>query len=105
MKDNFKLLNNVDIDLDKYQDLNIDKDKLKEKMRCQIKAKSKFKKNIAVASSACIVGLGLIGAGIINPSLANGIPVIENIFEDLNETFGLDKTHTKYAQGWRFNAV
>lgn len=99
MKDNFKLLNNVDIDLDKYQDLNIDKDKLKEKMRCQIKAKSKFKKNIAVASSACIVGLGLIGAGIINPSLANGIPVIENIFEDLNETFGLDKTHTKYAQG------
>ena len=27
MKDNFKLLNNVDMDLDKYEDLNIDKDK------------------------------------------------------------------------------
>lgn len=99
MKDNFKLLNNVDIDLDKYQDLNVDKDKLKEKMRGQIKAKSKFKKNIAVASSACIVGIGLIGAGIINPSLANGIPIIENIFEDLNETLGLDRVYTKYAQG------
>ena len=31
MKDNFKLLNNVDMDLDKYEDLNIDKDKLKKK--------------------------------------------------------------------------
>ena len=29
MKDNFKLLNNVDMDLDKYEDLNIDKLKLK----------------------------------------------------------------------------
>ena len=37
MKDNFKLLNNVDMDLDKYEDLNIDKDKLKKKMRTQIK--------------------------------------------------------------------
>lgn len=99
MKDNFKLLNNVDIDLDKYQDLNVDKDKLKEKMRGQIKSKSKFKKNIAVASSACIVGIGLIGAGIINPSLANGIPIIENIFEDLNETLSIDRVYTKYAQG------
>lgn len=99
MKDNFKLLNNVDIDLDKYQDLNVDKDKLKEKMRGQIKSKSKFKKNIAVASSACIVGIGLIGAGIINPSLANGIPIIENIFEDLNETLSIDRLYTKYAQG------
>lgn len=99
MKDNFKLLNNVDIDLDKYQDLNVDKDKLKEKMRGQIKSKSKFKKNIAVASSACIVGIGLIGAGIINPSLANGIPIIENIFEDLNETLSIERLYTKYAQG------
>ena len=29
MKDNFKLLNNIEMDLDKYEDLNIDKDKLK----------------------------------------------------------------------------
>ena len=28
MKDNFKLLNNIEMDLDKYEDLNIDKDKL-----------------------------------------------------------------------------
>ena len=27
MKDNFKLLNNIEMDLDKYEDLNIDKDK------------------------------------------------------------------------------
>ncbi len=31
MKDNFKLLNNVDMDLDKYEDLNNCKDKLKKK--------------------------------------------------------------------------
>lgn len=44
MKDNFKLLNNIEMDLDKYEDLNIDKDKLKKKMRTQIKTKNKFKK-------------------------------------------------------------
>lgn len=44
MKDNFKILNNVEMDLDKYEDLNIDKDKLKKKMRGQIKSKSKLKK-------------------------------------------------------------
>lgn len=99
MKDNFEILNNVDIDLDKYQDLNIDKDKLKQKMRLQIKAKSKFKKNISVAASVCMIGVGLTGVGIINPSMASGIPVIENIFKDLNETFGLDEMYTKYAQG------
>ena len=41
MKDNFKLLNNIEMDLDKYEDLNIDKDKLKKKMRTQIKTKNK----------------------------------------------------------------
>lgn len=99
MKDNFKILNNVDIDLDKYQDLNIDKDKLKQQMRKKIKSKNKFKKNIAIAASVCIVSFGLISAGIINPSLADGIPIIENIFEDLNETLSFDGVYTKYAQG------
>ena len=31
MKDNFKLLNNIEMDLDKYEDLNIYKKKIKEK--------------------------------------------------------------------------
>ena len=35
--------------------------------------------------------------GIINPSLATN-PVIENIFEDLNETFGFDTVEYRYAQ-------
>ena len=99
MKDNFEILNNVDIDLDKYEDLNIDKDKLKKNMRAQIKTKSKFKKNISVAASICLVGGGLFVASVLNPSLASGIPVIENIFEDLNETFCLNTTYSTYAQG------
>lgn len=99
MKDNFKILNNVEMDLDKYEDLNIDKDKLKKKMRGQIKSKSKLKKNITKVAGIFIVGGGLVVAGIINPSLANKIPVIENIFEDLNETFGLDTVDSRYAQG------
>ena len=99
MKDNFEILNNVEMDLDKYEDLNIDKDKLKKKMRGQIKSKSKLKKNITKVASIFIVGGGLVVAGIINPSLANKIPVIENIFEDLNETFGLDTVDSRYAQG------
>lgn len=99
MKDNFELLNNVDMDLDKYEDLNIDKDKLKKKMRAKIKTKSKLKKNIAKVASIFIVGGGLIVVGIINPSLANKIPVIENIFEDLNETFCLNTTYSTYVQG------
>ena len=99
MKDNFELLNNVDMDLDKYEDLNIDKDKLKKKMRAKIKTKSKLKKNMAKVASIFIIGGGLIVVGIINPSLANKIPVIENIFEDLNEAFGLDTIYSTYAQG------
>ena len=99
MKDNFELLNNVDMDLDKYEDLNIDKDKLKKNMRAKIKTKSKLKKNIAKVASIFIVGGGLIVVGIINPSLANKIPVIENIFEDLNETFCLNTTYSTYLQG------
>lgn len=99
MKDNFEILNNVEMDLDKYEDLNIDKDKLKKKMRGQIKSKSKLKKNITKVAGIFIVGGGLVVAGIINPSLANKIPVIENIFEDLNETFGLDTVDSRYAQG------
>ena len=39
MKDNFEILNNVEMDLDKYVDLNIDKDKLRKKMRGQINQK------------------------------------------------------------------
>ncbi len=99
MKDNFEILNNVEMDLDKYEDLNIDKDKLKKKMRGQIKSKSKLKKNITKVAGIFIVGGGLVVAGIINPSLANKIPVIENIFEDLNETFGFDTVDSRYAQG------
>lgn len=89
MKDNFKLLNNVNIDLDKYEDLNIDKDKLKKKMRGEISTRRKFKKSIIIAASVSIVGLGLIGAGIIEPSLADSIPVVKEIFEELNYKFKL----------------
>ena len=99
MKDNFEILNNVDMDLDRYEDLNIDKDKLKKNMRSQIKTKSKLRKNISVAASICLIGRGLFVASVINPSLASGIPVIENIFEDLNETFCLNTSYSTYAQG------
>lgn len=89
MKDKFKLLNNVDIDLDKYEDLNINKEKLKLKMRGEIKAKSNFKKCIIIAASVCIFGIGLISAGVINPSLAGSIPIVKNIFEELNYKLNL----------------
>lgn len=89
MKDNFKLLNDIEIDLDKYEDLKIDKDRLKQKMRGQVKTKSKFKKNITVAASIVVVGVGLIGAGIINPSLAGSITIIKDIFEELNYRLNL----------------
>lgn len=81
MKDNFKLLNNVDMDLDKYEDLNIDKDKLKKKMRIQIKTKNKFKKNISVAASICIVGIGLSSVGVLNKSLAYNVPILGSMLQ------------------------
>ena len=81
MKDNFKLLNNVDMDLDKYEDLNIDKDKLKKKMRTQIKTKNKFKKNISVAASICIVGIGLSSVGVLNQSLAYNVPILGSMLQ------------------------
>lgn len=89
MKDNFEILNNVDIDLDKYEDLDIDKNKLKKQMREQIKSKSTFKKSLISVASICIVGIGVIGAGVVNPSLADSIPVIKNIFEEFNYKLNL----------------
>ena len=47
--------------------------KLKKKMRTQIKTKNKFKKNISVAASICIVGIGLSSVGVLNKSLAYNI--------------------------------
>ena len=81
MKDNFKLLNNIEMDLDKYEDLNIDKDKLKKKMRTQIKTKNKFKKNISVAASICIVGIGLSSVGVLNKSLAYNVPILGSMLQ------------------------
>ena len=75
MKNNYEVLNNVNIDLDEYQDINIDKDKLKQQMRQQIKSKGKLKKNISVVASACIVASGLIYLGNSNPALAYNIPI------------------------------
>ena len=66
MKDNFKLLNNIEMDLDKYEDLNIDKDKLKKKMRTQIKTKNKFKKNISIISYKYAINIRKIANKYIN---------------------------------------
>ena len=81
MKNNYEVLNNVNIDLDEYQDINIDKDKLKQQMRQQIKSKGKLKKNISVVASACIVASGLIYLGNSNPALAYNIPILGSMLE------------------------
>ena len=69
------------MDLDKYEDLNIDKDKLKKKMRTHIKTKNKFKKNISVAASICIVGIGLSSVGVLNKSLAYNVPILGSMLQ------------------------
>ncbi|HBY2626696.1 UNVERIFIED_CONTAM: hypothetical protein C3P01_16900 [Clostridioides difficile] len=58
MKDKFKILNEVDIDLDKYEDLNINKDKLKQSMRNKIKSKKKIGKRLTIAASIGVVSIG-----------------------------------------------
>ena len=60
---------------------NIDKDKLKKKMRTQIKTKNKFKKNISVAASICIVGIGLSSVGVLNKSLAYNVPILGSMLQ------------------------
>ena len=97
MEDNFKLLNNVNIDLDKYEDLNIDKDKLKKKMRTQIKTKNKFKKNIAVAVSICIVGIGLCSVGVLNQSLAYNIPILGNMLQMIEDALNNNDLYDSYT--------
>ena len=91
MKDNFKLLNNIEMDLDKYEDLNIDKDKLKKKMRTQIKTKNKFKKNISVAASICIVGIGLSSVGVLNKSLAYNVPILGSMLQMIQNSLNKKK--------------
>ncbi len=98
MKDNFEIFNNVDMDLDKYEDLNIDKDKLKQKMRTKIKVKNKFKKNIVVAASAFVVGTGLICFGILNPSLADNIPIVGSMLQMIEDSLNGNDLSDSYTQ-------
>ena len=90
MKDNYKLLNNVEIDLDKYKDLDINnKEKLKENLRFKINESKKSNKGLLAVASAGIISISMIGSGIINPSLANSIPAVQKIFIDLNKKLNL----------------
>ena len=89
MKDNFKLLNDVNIDLNKYEDLSINKDKLKQSMRAKIKIRKKINKALVTVASICVISIGMLGIGIMNPALADSIPVVHNIFKDLNTKLGL----------------
>ncbi|MDX5661611.1 DUF4179 domain-containing protein [Clostridioides difficile] len=98
MKDKFKILNEIDIDLDKYEDLNINKDKLKQSMRNKIKSKKKIGKRLTIAASIGVVSIGIIGTGTINPSLADSIPVIEDIFKALNYKLNLGYIDDKDIQ-------
>ncbi|MGL5694376.1 MAG: DUF4179 domain-containing protein [Peptostreptococcaceae bacterium] len=81
----------IPINIDEAIDKGVSK-ALSEKKKT-VNKKNKLPK-IAAASL-----VGILALGVINPSIANGIPIIENIFKDLNETFGLNEIHNEYAQG------
>lgn len=99
MKDNFKILNNVDIDLDKYTDLKIDnKEKLKADLRLKIKSNKKSRKGLIAVASLGVISLSVIGAGVVNPSLADSLPAVQKIFVDLNKKLNLGYDTIKDAQ-------
>lgn len=62
------------------------------------KEKSKKRKLKYIGASAAASILLLCSIGIYNPSLASGVPILENIFKDLNEKFIINKRYIDNSQ-------
>ncbi|RDY29373.1 DUF4179 domain-containing protein [Romboutsia weinsteinii] len=62
MRDTFKILNDVKVDIDEYKEVKFDDNtELKKKMKKQIKSRDiKYKRGIAIASLALVLGSGFI---------------------------------------------
>lgn len=90
MKDPLEYLNDVNVNLDEYQEYSlndIEKQKMKNKIRGSIKSNKKVKKiNLAkkVSCFGAIIFIGILVFGVCFPTYASNIPALKNIISFLN---------------------
>lgn len=101
MKDLYKLLNELDMDETKFQEIEVseaERTKVKQKLKQSIHRK-KPKRHIQRAAIAAAAALTLATAGYAFPSAASQIPVIGDIFSFLNkDQSGLYEEYKQYSK-------
>ncbi|MGL5331051.1 MAG: DUF4179 domain-containing protein [Peptostreptococcaceae bacterium] len=101
MNEKLKALNNVKIDIDKYEEVKFENnDEFITKMIKETKSiKKSNSKKIAKVSSIAVVGI--MSLGVVNPEIVRAMPIIGSVIEKFDSsTFGspVDK-YVKYSQG------
>ena len=95
MIDKFKILNKINIDIDKYEeDGTYNKEDLKGKMQERLKSSDRMNKRKnrtkTIISAAASISIVIIGIGVFNPSLADNIirrlPEFETMLDKLKES-------------------
>lgn len=108
MKDRFKILNNVKIDIDEYEKLKFDNnDEFKAKMNKKIKSRKLMNAiKISTVSSAVAV-ICIVSISLFNPEIVRAMSIIDKVIEIFDSsTFGspVDK-YIKYSQGVEISAT
>jgi hypothetical protein len=102
-KDIYRLLNEVKLDLNEFTDAETPMpETLKKRLKQSLLPRAgsgRGRKRASKALFAAAVSLMLlIGAGMASPALAKNIPVVNSIFQVLNEKFGYHEGYIPYSQ-------
>lgn len=86
MKDMYELLQDINIDIDDYEEIEVselEKQRVKNHLRKSVKKKKRsWKKNSLIA--VVILGLSITAVGLAFPTYASNIPIIGNIFASID---------------------
>jgi hypothetical protein len=102
-KDIYKLLNEVKFEEREFAKTDdempeILKEKIKKNLNKEIRNRSYIKAAKKSSIAAAVLLVLLIGAGTVSPTLAKNIPVINSIFQILNNKFGYYAEYMPYSQ-------
>lgn len=97
MIDKYKLLKNEKIQFDRYEEVETDNEKMKKIMKSKLRARKseegnqERKKLSKIAKIAAAGLIGVIVVGTVNPALASNIPILGNVFKELNKSIRLNE--------------
>lgn len=101
-EDIYKLLNEIDIDEEEFEDIEIDdlrvkklKNNLKKELKFKMSKRTKYGLGVASMFLVSVISVGAMG--IANPSFAQNIPVLNSIVKMLKDDKGYQGDYEKYS--------